>query len=1504
MATSDRVELAQAYVSLIPTMRGITRGVERELGGVYVPAARKVGQDMGREMGTGIGAGITAPATRSTGVTFKNLGAEITSNFAQKLDLGGVVKVQTQKVTDQAKIMTGAFVSGFRDAQAAQSTFSGYLGTAGGAVRTYADIMARPGQNFVSGFRDAQAANSSFTGYLGTLGGATRKVADTMSRPGQNFVSGFRDAQAANSSFTGFLGSTGGRVRDLADTMIRPGNNFVQGFRSASAAQSSFTGVMGTFGGAVRTTYDTASGHITGFKNRVGAAWKEIQDGSGPAGKEAGTRFGTGLTDALKVTLAGAGVAGIATGFMNAVTKAGDLEQSIGAVDAVFKQSSGVMHGYAQDAATTVGISQNAYNEFASRLGASLKNAGTPMDELAGKTNDLITMGADLSSMYGGTTAEAVDALSAALRGEMDPIERYGISLNDAALTAEGLSMGIKKADGAFTNQQKQLIVMSLLQKQSADATGNFNREQDTYAHKVQVAKARLEDLTTATGQRFLPVMTDLMGWILDKGIPAFEEFGGGITAFGAAWNAFDGDITSSGFPGFMEAAAFNIRSVYEAVVGSMDYWGPFALGIGAVAGALGLAVGAMTLFNSVQAAALGVKTTWLILTGAQEGALWGLTAAQTAALWPITLMVVGIGLLVGALILAYNKVGWFRDMVDTAWAWIQQTTASLVSWWTTVAWPAILNGLQWIGDKFVWLWQNVAVPAWGFIQSAISSFIDWWTGTAWPAITMAAQWIGDKFVWLYQSVIVPVWDWITSTIGGFIGWWTGTFVPGVQAAADTLGSIFNWIYTGIIQPVFTAILVVVTMFAAALMTLWQGISWVVQNLVAPVFTWLYENAIRPVFDWAQARIQGFVLWFQTVAVPWVSTALESVKLAFQWMWDKVNAVFSWVSTRIQGFLDWFNSVALPFVQLVLNNIKLEFQWLADKVTAVWNWISGKISSTWYWVRDNIGYPMGVFLRDNVGGAFQWLADKVTNVWNWISGKINSAWSWARDVVLAPASGWLKNTFGPVWDWLRDKVGAVFDWIGSKIRNTTDWIRDHVLTPLGNFLQNNVVDFFQRTKDGIGKIWDGLKETVKAPIRFVVDTVINGGLIKNYNKLNDFWHGGDIGEISTGFARGGILPGYQAAKKDEILTPMRKGEGVLVPEAVRALGADFIHGVNGAANSAGIGGARKWMRTKGAAAGWVGGEVFTGGAPLSGPSGIWGGLQHQIAATGRLYIPRQNVLGVNTEDVAKAWMGRSAVDIRMGAGSPSVTFGTGTAGPWGFNNGSRIEINPSSPANMRLAILRHELGHALSLHHTTNSGSIMHPSIAGVRVPSGLDYGSLVRAWGAPGAGVKKYDVSDSGGGFDLMGMIGEKLTGFTDKAIEAAKSKFEDNRFVEAPIGVAKKTVEGFVDLAKKKLMSVGGFARGGIVGLDSPTVYDGGGWLKNTGKAQLVEHRKRKPDAVLSYEDWSAIHTAAQSVVDGRSGGFGDIHFTMNNDPERTAEQTVKRAAEQFIFEMEGAF
>ena len=835
---------------------------------------------------------------------------------------------------------------------------------------------------------------------------------------------------SASASLTGAeQGVAGARARytDISRKAVAQTTAYAQALKSAKGDLHQAESATASLGNETERAAGKFGRLKTGFKaamadfkadatKNLRGAFNGIEAEAESAGRASSSKFKSAFTGAL--TAAGGLFAGVQLFDFgrDAIFKAGDIEQSIGAVDAVFKGSAERMHEYAATASSTVGISTNAYNELASKLGASLKNGGTSIDELGEKTNGLIQLGADLSSLYGGTTAEAIDAISAALRGETDPIERYGISLNDAALTAKGLELGIKKVGGSFSTQEKQLITQALLFEQSTDAQGNFSRESDTFAHKMQVASARMEDMKTKIGSALLPTVVNLMDAFGEKLNPVLTEVGGGFKAFGAAWEKFDGDVTSAGFPGFMEVAAFAIRGFYESVkqwvvdniipvfrdvliptlqnagagiaeffrglfavpdgepgavsimrsIGdavrntftfikdTASWWAPFAAGIGIV----------VTAYNGWQKATMLVAAAHTFLEKASKAATKS------------NIILTVVGLIVGGLILAYEKIGWFRDFVDGA--------------------------LQAVGSAFTWLYENAIRPVFEWISQAVGGFITWWNENFVPAVNDGVQAAGNVFTWLYENAIRPVWDGISQVVGGFITWWNENFVPALNGGLQAVGSAFQWFLTNIVEPVWTVIKTVIVAAIAIILTVFDGLKWAFDNTLGPVFQWFYESIVKPVWDWITQVINGFLNWWNTTFAPAMSTAVTNFGNVFTWLYENiVKPVWDWITQVINGFLNWWNGTFIPLFNAatqVLGNI---FRWLYENIVKpVWDGIGSVIRRVWEGTIKPVFDALSDWITNRVPAAFNQGVNAIKQFWDNLVNVVKQPVRWVLDVVV------------------------------------------------------------------------------------------------------------------------------------------------------------------------------------------------------------------------------------------------------------------------------------------------------------------------------------------------------------------------------------------------------------------------------------------------------------------------------------------------------------------------
>lgn len=198
----------------------------------------------------------------------------------------------------------------------------------------------------------------------------------------------------------------------------------------------------------------------------------------------------------------------VVAGSLKAVKSASELEQNMGALQSVFKDNAAQMEQWATQAAGAVGLAKSEYAGLATVLGSQLRNMGVDAAQLGTQTNELIGLGADLAAQFGGSTSDAVSALSSLLRGERDPIERYGVSINQAAIDAKLAEMGLAGLTGEAEKNAKLQATLALLYQQTADAQGAFTRESETLAGAQQRLAAGTENLFATYGTALLPAFT------------------------------------------------------------------------------------------------------------------------------------------------------------------------------------------------------------------------------------------------------------------------------------------------------------------------------------------------------------------------------------------------------------------------------------------------------------------------------------------------------------------------------------------------------------------------------------------------------------------------------------------------------------------------------------------------------------------------------------------------------------------------------------------------------------------------------------------------------------------------------------------------------------------------------------------------------------------------------------------------------------------------------------
>jgi len=244
-----------------------------------------------------------------------------------------------------------------------------------------------------------------------------------------------------------------------------------------------------------------------------------------------------GLADFGKAV--GAGVAGLAVAggaaAAGAIKAASDLSEEISKTGELFGDSATEIDDFAKTAARRFGQSRKDALEAANTFAIFGKAAGLAGDDLVGFSTDFVGLASDLASFNNTSPEDAVQAIGAALRGEAEPLRRYGILLDDATLKQKALELGIYNGNGALTQQQKIRAAEIAIYEQSSAAQGDFARTSEGLANQQRILRAEFANVVAQVGEKLLPIALKLAQFFNEKVLPAVQKLADAFSERGLA---------------------------------------------------------------------------------------------------------------------------------------------------------------------------------------------------------------------------------------------------------------------------------------------------------------------------------------------------------------------------------------------------------------------------------------------------------------------------------------------------------------------------------------------------------------------------------------------------------------------------------------------------------------------------------------------------------------------------------------------------------------------------------------------------------------------------------------------------------------------------------------------------------------------------------------------------------------------------------------------------------
>lgn len=307
-------------------------------------------------------------------------------------------------------------------------------------------------------------------------------------------------------------------------------------------------------------------------------------------------------------------------------------------------------------------------------------------------------------------------------------------------------------------------------------------------------------------------------------------------------------------------------------------------------------------------------------------------------------------------------------------------------------------------------------------------------------------------------------------------------------------------------------------------------------------FTKKFVAAAAPVGEWVVGAFATLFEWMNKLDTEtWsvIIAGIAGIAAALLIMSGIITVVGflaeSVIGAIVVGIILWASEMALLLKYFTPLRVVAE---------AVFN----AIGVAWSWLWENLlkpGFEGLKFVVGLVGDLFMWL-------WDHVLSHLFAAWKIGFEVlwtVFQVFWGLIQigvKAFGLLWSAIYPKY---FEPLVNLLRPFFKW--------LGEIWESTILPNLKKGFKALGDLWDGFVGLLKIPVRFVIETLLNDGLLAGYNKVAKFFKikPDDVKiDLPKGFAHGGAVYGPGTTTSDSIPARLSKGEHVWTAQEVAAAG--------------------------------------------------------------------------------------------------------------------------------------------------------------------------------------------------------------------------------------------------------------------------------------------------------------------------------------------------------------
>ena len=823
---------------------------------------------------------------------------------------------------------------------------------------------------------------------------------------------------------------------------------------------------------------------IPSAKGISGMIQKEMGGEVASAGVSAGESLGSKMVGALKAVVVAAGIGKVIGA---ALSEGAALQQSLGGIETLFKDSADKVKGFANEAYRTTGLSANKYMENVTGFSASLlqslggdtnkaaETANMAMIDMSDNANKMGTSMESIQMAYQGFAKQnytMLDNLKLGYGGTKQEMQRL---LADAEKLT-GVKYNINNLSDVYSAIhaiQENLDITGTTAKEAASTfTGSFESMKAAAQNvlgKLAIGenilpslRALLDTTSTFLFNNFLPMLGNIfsgLGVVLSEGISNVvsqvfgESIGNAVNGqlsrvvgiFQTFFDMIFGSLNREDNVDILEALGFS-KSAANQIVNIAENIRITVVNIGSAIGdILGIAGEFVSELLGIESGEQGVNllgTAFELLSSALKGVssfIKDITSFfkenQAAAdLLKTAIVALGVGIPVvefATFIASLGGIPGIFAIIQTA---ITGFAASAT---------AAISAIPIVG----WIAAAVAALAWFFTQTetgkAIFQDFMTWLSNLWESIAPGLTEVWNNMV----TAATTAWNAMVEFV-----------TPIVQEVASFIKTVWDKISTwwsenqGLIQQTFE--------------TVWNTIQTVIQT-VMPIIQSIIEIAMNILAPFIETT------WNNICTV--VTTVWELIKIAIQTAMDVIGGIITVVMAVING--DWetawntIKSVGESIWNGLSSAGQAIFNGFSQILSNIWETIKSVASSAWEILKSTV---LGLINGIVNGAQTAWnsmkqaVSDLVSNVTSIFNGiKDINLWS-AGKAILDGFLGGLKSA----WNSVTDFVGGIAGWIADH-KGPIEYDRK-LLIPAGNAimqgLDKGLQDKFRDVKNTVGGI--------------------------------------------------------------------------------------------------------------------------------------------------------------------------------------------------------------------------------------------------------------------------------------------------------------------------------------------------------------------------------------------------------------------------------------------------